>query len=308
MLETRSFRGFQSRSQGFFAFVGVFSTVSMTTLLSLNSIGFVPYFVDGTPRSQAQLVRTAPTSATATDEFTVAIPTHAVPVVSSVDVRKEILRMNSSVPKLSLPSLSIGSLPALPTMPKFDLIEKLTSFAGMFVIEKKEEQVVEKTLALNTIPQLSPEEGVVVLEYPERLIIPDLDLDIAVANPISKSPEALDDELTRATVRYPGSALLGGEGNVVIFGHSSHLPVVRNKLYKIFNGLPELKEGSIIKIVGKEKEYMYSVVSVRKTDANDEIINLATTEARLTLATCDTFGKKSSRFVVDAKLIGSYIK
>jgi LPXTG-site transpeptidase (sortase) family protein len=300
MLETRSFRGFQSRSQGFFAFVGVFSTISMSTLLSLNSIGFVPYFVDGTPRSQAHIVHSVPTPPRSTpiDEFTVAIPTYIAPSVSLL-------------PNLSLPSISMGSLPTLPSMPEFDFAGKITSLARMFVIEKKEEQeerIVEKTLALNTIPQLSPQEDVVGLEYPERLIIPDLDLDIEVANPISKSSEALDDELTRATVRYPGSALLGGEGNVVIFGHSSHLPFVRNHLYKIFNGLPELKDGSIIKIVGKEKEYMYSVVSVKKTDANDEIINLATKEARLTLATCDTFGKKTSRWVVDAKLIGSYVK
>jgi LPXTG-site transpeptidase (sortase) family protein len=142
---------------------------------------------------------------------------------------------------------------------------------------------------------------------PERIIIRSVGMDVPVLNPESTSISMLDNALLSGTVRYPTSALLGQKGNVFIFGHTSHLPVVRNQMYKAFNELPNVKVGNTISLHGGGREYIYRVTSVRHVDAGEELVDLSPTQGRkLTLSTCDTFGAKSARWVVDAEFVGSY--
>jgi sortase (surface protein transpeptidase) len=55
------------------------------------------------------------------------------------------------------------------------------------------------------------------------------------------------------------------------------------------------------------KEYVYAVTSVQQESAaSNDSIPLTTTGHTLTLATCDSFGKKTDRFVVTSTLVGSY--
>lgn len=146
------------------------------------------------------------------------------------------------------------------------------------------------------------EEGAV----PSRLRIPAIDLDLPVLNPQTRDIAALDEVLKDGPARYMDSALLGEKGNILVFGHSSHLPVVRNQMYKAFNRVPDLKEGDSIEVEGGGKVYAYRVVAVRSVDAEEGIIDLSRVGNRLTIVTCDTLTSKSARFVVDAELVGSY--
>jgi len=116
----------------------------------------------------------------------------------------------------------------------------------------------------------------------------------------------LDKELLKGAVRYPTSALLGETGNVVLFGHSSYLPVVRNQAYKAFNGIQKLAAGDIITVYSSTATYSYRVKSVTKESANDAGIPLSVTGRVLTLSTCDSFGEKSDRFVVVADFVESH--
>jgi LPXTG-site transpeptidase (sortase) family protein len=146
------------------------------------------------------------------------------------------------------------------------------------------------------------EEGVA----PSRIRIPAIDLDLPVLNPSTRDIAALDAVLKDGPARYVDSALLGEKGNVLIFGHSSHLPVVHNQMYKAFNRIPDLEEGDTIEVEGEGKVYTYRVLEVRGVDAEEGIIDLSREGNRLTIVTCDTLTSKSARFVVDAELIGSY--
>lgn len=177
-------------------------------------------------------------------------------------------------------------------------------------------------VALNDLPELGEEIpfGTVVAEEkkkeaapvavvavaPTHMRINAIGLDLPISNPSTRDLEELDTVLKNGPARYVDSALLGEKGNVLIFGHSSHLPVVHNQMYKAFNKIPELKVGDSISIEGGGKEFLYSVKSVEKVDANDGIIDLAKTGNRLTIVTCDTLTGKSSRFVLEAELVGSY--
>lgn len=143
-------------------------------------------------------------------------------------------------------------------------------------------------------------------EIPVRIVAKSIGLDKTVANPGSTEVETLDKALQGGTVRYPTSARLGEEGTVLIFGHSSYLPIVRNQNYKAFNGIQKLKAGETISVYSGTTEYRYAVTGVRLANTAEDVIELPATGKFLTLVTCDSFGTKSDRFVVTAELQGSY--
>lgn len=175
----------------------------------------------------------------------------------------------------------------------------------------------ENKVALSDLPELGEVPfGTVITQEgegqaergiePERIRIAAIGLDLPVSNPETRDLEELDAVLKSGPARYVDSAKLGEKGNVLIFGHSSHLPVVHNQMYKAFNKIPDLSEGDTISIEGGGKEYVYRVASVTKVDAEEGIINLGKEGSKLTIVTCDTLTGKSSRFVLEAELVGSY--
>ncbi len=141
---------------------------------------------------------------------------------------------------------------------------------------------------------------------PERIRSAGINLDLPVQDSTTRDIDELTEMLKDGPVRYVDSAKLGEKGNVVIFGHSSQLPVVNNRMYKAFNRVPELKAGDTITLEGGGKEFVYSVLSVKKVDANEGVIDLSKEGNKLTLVTCDTLTGKSARFVLEAEFVGSY--
>jgi len=147
----------------------------------------------------------------------------------------------------------------------------------------------------------------VVPELPTKVEIPAINLTTTVENPTTTNIEALDELLLKGSVRYPTSAKLGEVGNLVLFGHSSYLPVVLNQAYKTFNGIQKLVAGDVVIVYSTRTAYTYRVRSVAKESVtNDAGIDLAVTGRVLTLATCDSFGAKADRFVVTADFVESH--
>ena len=93
----------------------------------------------------------------------------------------------------------------------------------------------------------------------------------------------------------------------MIFGHSSYLPIVNNKAYKTFDGIQKLSAGDRITVYSSGAAYTYAVRTVeKKSAAADDGIPLTVAGKVLTLATCDSFGEKSDRFVVTADFVESH--
>ncbi len=160
-----------------------------------------------------------------------------------------------------------------------------------------------------TVPPQKEESKPVLIEKveePTRIVAKDIGLDASIVNPTSKDISALDKALLSGAVRYPGTALLGEEGTSLLFGHSSYLPVVQNKNYKIFNKVQELEEGAIISVYSDTREYRYMVVRQELAKATADRIALEENGKYLKLVTCNTFGAKEDRFVVTAKFVGVY--
>ena len=147
-----------------------------------------------------------------------------------------------------------------------------------------------------------------VVELPTKIEISKISLSSVIVNPTTVDVVALDKELLKGAVRYPTSAKLGEAGNVVLFGHSSYLPVVGNKAYKSFNDIQKLAEGDIVTVYSSDRTYTYRVKSVEKEKADDNTaIPLSVTGKVLTLVTCNSFGAKEDRFVVTAELVESHL-
>jgi LPXTG-site transpeptidase (sortase) family protein len=148
---------------------------------------------------------------------------------------------------------------------------------------------------------------VAVAELPTKIEISGINLAAIVANPMTTDIEILDKELLRGAVRYPSSAKLGEMGNVVLFGHSSYLPVVGNQAYKTFNGIQKLVAEDVITIYSSGTAYTYRVRSVTKESADtNTAIPLTVAGKMLTLVTCNSFATKTDRFVVTADFVESH--
>lgn len=143
-------------------------------------------------------------------------------------------------------------------------------------------------------------------EIPLRVEIAKIGLSVNISNPTTTDIAALDTELLKGAVRYPTSAKLNENGNVILFGHSSYLPIVRNNAYKAFNDIQKLVAGDRITVYSAGTAYVYRVRTVSKESTLNAVIPLDVNGRVLTLSTCDSFGAKTDRFVVVANLVESY--
>lgn len=178
------------------------------------------------------------------------------------------------------------------------------TLASFDIVPEAPEKVAEDT----AVPAgaLAAAVALAAPEQPARIVIPSIDLDVQIHNPESTNVAVLDEALLTGAVRYPASAELGEDGNVILFGHSSYLPIVQNQAFKAFNEIQDLKKGERITVYGETAVFVYAVTDVASASAEDAAIPLTAEGRILTLATCDSFGKKTDRFIVTAELVETY--
>lgn len=145
-----------------------------------------------------------------------------------------------------------------------------------------------------------------VAEAPVRIVAETLGIDTQIINPGSRDIEVLDQALLSGAVHYPGSGNLNENSNVFLFGHSTGFRVVQNEAYKAFNGLKDAKEGDLIRVQSEKNEYVYRVSKVSLVHADQALVELETGVKKLTLSTCNSFGAKQERYVVEADFVGNY--
>lgn len=139
-------------------------------------------------------------------------------------------------------------------------------------------------------------------ELPITIKISKIEVNAPIYNPATTSVEILDNYLLKGAVRYPGSGLLGGDGNIFIFGHNTQLRIVNNQAFKTFNGLQNLKKGDLIQVFSDKYEYDYKVLSVNIVSADKALVDFNKNKM-LTLSTCDNFATKTDRFVVQSEFV-----
>lgn len=190
-------------------------------------------------------------------------------------------------------------------------------FAVDFIPEAPTEDTEEEVTAEETTESAETETPVVVAEEepvaavsadatPDKIIIDALDREVIILNPESSSIEALDTALLSGIARHPESADLLENGTMLLFGHSSYLPNVINKNFQAFNGIQKLEWGDTIRLQSADFEYVYRVDKVYEAKASNAEVSIANDGKKLTLVTCDSFGSKEDRFIVESTLIDSF--
>lgn len=149
------------------------------------------------------------------------------------------------------------------------------------------------------VPIVEPE---VKGEVPIHITIPAIKVDAVVEHPETSDIDTLDAALKHSVVYYPGSGLLG-KGNTFLFGHSTSYKIVNNQAYKVFNDLKKLKTGDDIIVVSNTKKYIYRVSKVSLVSADKALVEFDTKRVMLTLSSCNTFGAKEERYVVEADFV-----
>lgn len=165
--------------------------------------------------------------------------------------------------------------------------------------------VVETTKAVEattTAPKVA--EVKKIAQYPIRILIEKIGTDVAVLNPSDSSVKVMDTALLKGAVRHPGSADFSETGTMFLFGHSSYLPKVFNKNYQAFNGIQNLVTGDVIRVNSDDMAYEYHVTKVYKAEASQASITLSHEKNGLVLVTCNSFGSKDDRYVVEADFAG----
>lgn len=134
---------------------------------------------------------------------------------------------------------------------------------------------------------------------PTKVTIEKIGVNSIVGQPNSTDVAVLDSYLTRGAVYYPGSGTIE-QGNIFLFGHSTGFKVVQNQAYKTFNGLNLLVKGDEITLWSGTEKFIYKVSSVRLLDQDAALVNFDNSGRILTISTCNTFGQKQERWVVEA--------
>lgn len=113
------------------------------------------------------------------------------------------------------------------------------------------------------------------------------------------------EDLMKSLIQYPGTALPGQYGNVVIFGHSVLPQFFNPQNYKtIFSTLPKLKEGDEIFINYDGIIYRYQVRKIVETSPEDvSVLEQIYDSQWLSLITCVPPGTYLKRLVVRAQLV-----
>jgi len=187
------------------------------------------------------------------------------------------------------------------------LLTLLGAIPESFIDDSSEGEVSTAT-ETQTTPPPSGESREESPKNPTRLVIEKVGINSPIQNPESREISELDKALLSGVVRYPGTGRLDEDGTMFIFGHSSYLPVVYNKAYQSLNYLQKLEKGDLINVESDTRVYLYRVASVTKENATDTKVDLTRKDRHLVIATCDSFGKKQDRYVVDAEYVGSYAK
>ncbi len=171
-----------------------------------------------------------------------------------------------------------------------------------------DEQELLASSALQTNSSATEEEPLSLDPLPMKIIFDALDgREVAVLNPTEATIDAMNEALLSGAVRHPDSADFKKTGNMLLLGHSSYLPNVFNKNFQAFNGIQNLAWGDIIRLQSEDTEYIYRVQKVREEKASEVVVPYDWGPSKLTLVTCNVYGAREDRFIVEAVLIDTRV-
>ena len=161
-----------------------------------------------------------------------------------------------------------------------------------------------------SIPSLNLE----VYPTDTRLIIPRINQNVPVIgvtneNLIARQWEKLEKDIQQAlrngVIHYPGTALPGEGGNVVLTGHSSYYAWDPGRFKDVFALLHDVRLGDKIVFFFNQKKFIYEVMDIKVVQPKDVDVLGASPKEQLTLITCTPIGTNLKRLILTARLLGN---
>ncbi|MEK7524378.1 MAG: sortase [Patescibacteria group bacterium] len=145
-----------------------------------------------------------------------------------------------------------------------------------------------------------------------RLVIPRINQNVPVVgvkneNLIARKWEQLESDIQKSlqngVIHYPGTALPGDNGNVVLTGHSSYYAWDPGRFKDVFALLHDVRKDDKIVMYFGQKKYIYQVTDIKVVLPQNVNVLGPTASEQLTLITCTPIGTNLKRLIVTAKLI-----
>lgn len=171
---------------------------------------------------------------------------------------------------------------------------------------------INQASVLGAVEPGVPKLNIQVYPPDTRIVIPRIAKNIPVigvgnSNLISRDWDALEKDIQGAlrsgVVHYPGTALPGESGNVVVTGHSSFYAWDPGRFKDVFGLLHQVKPRDKIYIFHNQKKYTYEVFDIRVVKPTEIDVLGQTKDERLTLITCTPLGTNLKRLIVTAKRV-----
>lgn len=115
------------------------------------------------------------------------------------------------------------------------------------------------------------------------------------------SQAAFQQDMRQGVVHYPGTALPGEEGNVVIFGHSSDAWWAPGQYKYVFVLLNKLTNDDLVAVDYQGQRYVYRVYNVKLVKPTELKVLNQSSAHDLTLITSAPVGTNSKRLVISAR-------
>ncbi len=152
--------------------------------------------------------------------------------------------------------------------------------------------------------QVIPANSTIAKDAPANIIIGDINVNAPVIYDQKEVDEkSFQKALQNGVVHYPGTALPGQQGNVVMFGHSSGQWWAPGDYKFVFTLLDKLKSQDLIYVDYHGIRYIYRVYDSVVVQPSDLSVLNQGSKNILTLITCTPVGSSDKRLIVKAQQI-----
>lgn len=139
-------------------------------------------------------------------------------------------------------------------------------------------------------------------DSPDTIIISKLGINAPLLWASGTAQKQLNESLNKGVILYPGSAVPGQSGEVVLSGHSSIFPWVKTQYGQVFTLLDKLQPGDTVSLVYGHRQYDYMITG-QEVLMPDQVKISDTDQPVLKMTTCWPIGTSAKRLVVYGELI-----
>jgi len=137
---------------------------------------------------------------------------------------------------------------------------------------------------------------------PNSIIVSKINVKAPLIMAVGTTQKELNQALNQGVIIYPGSALPGQNGEVLLSGHSSTYPWIKTEYGQVFALLDRLEAGNTVSLVYDNLQYDYRIIQKEVLPPNAVVLSAAQ-EPTLTLVTCWPIGTTLKRLVIRGELI-----